>query len=132
MATAPLATTVVPALFAAARDNGITAPDWPLGRPPHQCRLDEPRYLALLRDRATGTTFTEHAGQLTITCPNDSTVTLWAGQHAQTTRHASTGTFRYPGTTDGPAQHPRGATVFTRRGDFYSHGWLSSYNAIPR
>jgi helicase len=34
----------VPELFQAARRRDITAPDWPVGRPPRQCRLDKAGY----------------------------------------------------------------------------------------
>lgn len=131
MATPAHADTVVPDLFTAARHHDITAPDWPVGRPPRHCRLDQPGYLALLRDRATDTTFTEDAEHVTITCPNAATVTLWTGQSYQATLQSTAGEFEYPQAHENDT-HPdmRGATVFTRRRDYQSHGWLSTYNTI--
>ncbi len=131
MATPAHADTVVPDLFTAARHRDITAPDWPVGRSPRHCRLDQPGYLALLRDRATGTAFTEHGEHVTITCPNAATVTLWTHQSYQVTLQSTAGQFEYPQAHENET-HPgmRGATVFTRRGDHQSHGWLSTYNTI--
>ncbi len=141
IATPAHADTVVPDLFTAARHSDITAPDWPVGRPPRHCPLDQPGYLALLRDRATDTAFTEHDEHVTITCPNAATVILWTGQNYQVTPHASAGRFEYPRAhgdeipsdmphSDMPHSDRRGATVFTRRGDYQSLGWLSTYNTI--
>lgn len=125
------ADTVVPELFQAARRRDIGNPDWPVGRQPQRCQLDEPGYLGLLRDRATGTSFTEHAGDVVITRPNAATVAWWIEQSYQVMRQAEAGAFRYPDThTDGTCPEARGATVFTRRGDYQSHGWLSTYNTI--
>lgn len=131
MATPAHADTAVPDLFTAARHSDITAPDWPVGRPPRYCQLDQPGYLALLRDRATDTAFTERGDRVTITCPNAATVTLWTGQSYQVTRHATAGTFEYPKAHDNET-HPdmQGVTVFTRRGDHQSLSWLSTYNTI--
>ncbi|MGH3888793.1 MAG: DEAD/DEAH box helicase [Pseudonocardiaceae bacterium] len=131
MATPAHADTVVPDLFTAARHRDITAPDWPVGRSPGHCRLDQPGYLALLRDRATDTAFTEHGDRVTITCPNAATVTLWTHQSYQVTLQSTAGEFEYPKAHENET-HPdmRGATVFTRRGDHQSLGWLSTYNAI--
>lgn len=87
MATPAHADTAVPDLFTAARHSDITAPDWPVGRPPRHCQLDQPGYLALLRDRATDTAFTEHGDHVPLTYPNAATVTLWTGQSYHVTRH---------------------------------------------
>ncbi len=131
MATPPLIDTLVPDLFTAARRRDITDPDWPVGRPPRRCQLDPSRYLALLRDRATDTAFIEDVGNATITYPNAATVAMWTGRTHQATQQATAGTFRYP-TPHEDGTHPklRGATIFTRRGDYYSVGWLETYNTI--
>lgn len=131
MATTLYAETVVPDLFTAARNNDVANPDWPPGRPPRRCQLDELGYLTLLRDRATGTTFTENPDSVTITCPNAVTVSLWAGQNYQSNLRATAGTFQYPANDNG-RKEPRGATVFTRRGEYLSHGWLATYNTISQ
>jgi helicase len=117
----------VPGLYRAARERDVANPDWPVGRPPTGCQLDAPGYLTLLRERATDTTFTENGSHITITCPNSATITVWAADAYVATPHASPGQFPYP-----ESSGPRGATVFTRRGDHHSHGWLSTYNTIQR
>ena len=98
---------------------------------PRRCRLDEPGYLTLLRDRATDTTFTDTTGntaEIAITFPNAATVTIWTAQTYHPSPAAKAGIFRLPRDQDhSPLQ---GATVFTRRGDYQSHGWLSKYSAI--
>lgn len=131
MATRAHAETVIPDLFTAARHGDIAAPDGPVDRPPRHCRLDQPGYLALLRDRATDTAFTEHGEHVTLTFPNAATVTLWTGQSYQVTVQATAGRFEYPKAHENET-HPdmRGATVFTRRGDYQSLGRLSTYNTI--
>ena len=83
---------------------------------------------ALLRDRATDTTFTDPAAgrQITVTHPNGAVVSMWAGPTHHITTPSAGDTIIY--TTTGPSQ--RGATVFTRRGDHRSHGWLATYDTI--
>jgi len=131
MATRLHANTVVPDLFRAARQYDISNPDWPIGRPPQRCQLDESDYRGLLRDRATETSFTENAQNVAITCPNAVTIILWAERNYQVTPQAGFGSFRYPEThPDDTYPDKRGATVFTHRGDYQSHGWLSTYNTI--
>jgi helicase len=125
MATPLHADTDVPDLYRAARERDVTNPDWPVGRRPQRCRLDEPGYLTLLRDRATDTTFTDNTTDVTITFPNSATVSVWTTQTYDANLQATQGGFPYPDHAD-----PRGATVFTRRGDHQSHGWLSTYNTI--
>jgi helicase len=133
MATRLHADTAVPELFRAARQRDVSNPDWPVGRPPHRCQLDESGYLGLLRDRATDTTFTDRPDGVEIVCPNAATVTPWLAQSYQASPQARTGSFRYPTVQDdGTGVDTRGATVFTRRGDYLSQGWLSAYNAIPQ
>lgn len=125
MATPLHAATEVPELYRAARKKDVTNPDWPIGRPPSRCQLDEPDYIALLRDRATGTAFTENATQVAITLPSGGTISLWHAEHYRTTPLATSGVFPYP---DATVPGLRGATVFTRRGDYQSRGWLDTYN----
>jgi helicase len=129
MATPLHADTEVPDLYRAARERDVANPDWPLGRPPKRCRLDDPDYLTLLRDRTTDTTFTDpdDRGDVTITVPTTATVAVWNIHTYHATPHATSGQFPYPGHDD---SHPRGVTIFTRRGDYQSHGWLSIYNTI--
>ncbi|WP_018501255.1 DEAD/DEAH box helicase [Parafrankia discariae] len=152
MATPLRAERIVPLLFTAARGRGVTAPDWPVGRAPAQCQLDAQEYLVLLRDRATDTTVTEADDRVKVTAPNGTTAVAWAGhQHAVIGSPAGQWT-SYPGTgapgagtangfggvngstgysreAHAPAPE-RGVSVFSRRGDHVSTGWLSSYNGI--
>jgi helicase len=128
MATPLHVDTLVPELFAAARGKDVSNPDWPIGRAaPHRCQLDPGGYLALLRDRATAATFTADAGQVTVACHNSAIVSVWAGRAHTAEPHNAGDAVRYldPDTAD-----PRGATVFTRRGDHRSHGWLATYDTI--
>jgi hypothetical protein len=64
---------------------------------------------------------------VSITVPTTATVAVWNVHTYHATPHAESGQFPYPGHDD---SHPRGATIFTRRGDYQSHGWLSTYNTI--
>ncbi|HEY3609646.1 MAG TPA: helicase-related protein, partial [Pseudonocardiaceae bacterium] len=126
MATPLHVDTLVPDLFAAARVHDVSNPDWPIGPAPRRCQLDRGGYVALLRDRATDTTFTDRAGQITVRCPNAAAVSVWTGPTHQVTTPSTGDAISYPDTD--PTQH--GATVFTRRGDHRSHGWLAAYDTI--
>nr|WP_239375561.1 DEAD/DEAH box helicase [Frankia sp. Cj5] len=152
MATPLRAERIVPLLFTAAREHGVTAPDWPVGRAPAQCQLDAQEYVALLRDRATDSLVTEADDRVKVTTPNGTAAVVWAGD-----QHIAVGSpagqwMSYPGTGEsGPgsangsgaakgsagyareAHAPaleRGVSVFSWRGDHLSTGWLSSYNGI--
>ena len=117
---------LVPELFAAARARDISNPDWPVGPPPRRCQLDRKGYLALLRDRATAATFTDAAGRITVAGADAAAVSVWAGATHRITTPSAVDPVGYAGTD--PNQ--RGATVFTRRGDHRSHGWLNAYDTI--
>ncbi len=119
---------LVKKFFAAARAKDVSNPDWPIGRPPEDCQLDRNGYLALLRDRATDTTFTATAGRITVTCANAAAVSVWDGSAHRITTPSAQDTISYADTD--PTQ--RGATVFTRRGDHRSHGWLDAYDTISQ
>jgi hypothetical protein len=59
-------------------------------------------------------------------------VTIWTDQTYQPALQATAGTFPYPNHSS-TEQAARDATVFTRRGDYQSHGWLAAYNTTsPR
>lgn len=118
----------VPKLFAAARARDVSNPDWPIGPAPHLCQLEEEGYLGLLRDRATDTTFTDTAGQITVTCSSSAAVSVWAGATYRVTAPSAGEVISYPDTD--PTR--RGATVFTRKGDHRSHGWLDVYDTISQ
>ncbi|MCL9758779.1 DEAD/DEAH box helicase [Frankia sp. AiPa1] len=158
MATAPAAEQIVPALFTAARRRDVSNPDWPVGRAPHDCRLDAAAYLALLRDRATDATAVEHGHQVSIAGPVSLTAVLWADADVHLVAPpaaTAAGPVDYPAPTDqpgptvdrrstadrGPTDHSRpkhlhalpanrGAALFTRLGDYRATGWLAAYNGI--
>jgi helicase len=131
---------VVPDLFRAARERGVTAPDWSAGRPPRGCQLNEARYLSLLRDRATETRIAEENGTISITAPPNATVVVWSGQAYTVAEAGERDRLRFadligdrPVQGDRPApaeEMNRGACVFTRRGDALATGWLAAYNKI--
>jgi helicase len=128
MATPLHVDTLVPELFAAARGKDVSNPDWPLSRAaPRGCQLDPDGYFALLRDRATAATCTADAGHVTVTCQNNAIVSVWAGRDHTAEAHNAGDAVRYP---DPDTADSRGATVFTRRGDHRSHGWLATYDTI--
>ncbi|GGU05348.1 hypothetical protein [Streptomyces violascens] len=129
MATPRLATRLVPRLWRAARDRGVGAPDWTGATPPRESALSPERYRTLLKQRATGTAFTSHAGSLHVDAPHGAVICLWNG--ATTARYTADGT---PTRLDHPHSDPedpspgrRGAAVFTR-GDRFSAGWLAVCN----
>jgi hypothetical protein len=85
----------------------------------------------LLKQRATGTAFTSHAGSLHVDAPHGAVICLWNG--ATTARYTADGT---PTRLDHPHSDPedpstgrRGAAVFTR-GDRFSAGWLAVCNGV--
>ncbi len=122
MATREHADRLVPRMYRAAAARW-PAPDWPLGGLPADCRLDRADYLALLRDRATGTEITEDSTGLTITSPPGARAMVWTGPQF------------HPADGDRPefpeAAGSRGVVVFTRRGDYHGHGWAAVYNGTP-
>jgi len=128
MATPLHANTDVPDLFTAARNRDITAPDWPVGRPPRQCRLEASAYRTLLADRATGTSFAPERDGVTITCPPTATATVWRNAAYHIVPDPSERMTPYPAASDATADS-HGATVFSRRGDHLSSGWLATYNS---
>ncbi len=129
MATREHADSLVPRIFRAARRAGIADPDWAAGPAPRDCRLARPDYLALLRDRATGSSISEEpGGRLIVRRPAGSTVTIWTGALHQTHSDPDDHGFSYPG----DATSSGAAVVFTRRGDYHAHGWPAVYNGIGR
>ncbi|MCA2217185.1 DEAD/DEAH box helicase [Jidongwangia harbinensis] len=113
----------VPAMWRAAAGRGYAGPDWPAGRAPAGCVLDDREYPALLRDRATDSRLTEYPPHAWVTGPAGAVAVTWSGPHWRTT-----GLRR--GTAEAPYPEgggPRGAALFTRRGDYRATGWLSAY-----
>ncbi|WP_424185071.1 DEAD/DEAH box helicase [Actinokineospora sp. G85] len=130
MATREHAEHLVPRLYRAARDASLTSPDWPLGAAPELCRLDRADYLALLRERCTGTSVTVNdKGEAVVTKPIGAMVSTWTEtDHTLSTTGAAHGQYSFPHPPG--ANTSRGVTIFTRRGDHYSDGWTADYNRI--
>lgn len=113
----------LPVMWQAAISRGYTSPDWPPGRPPAGCVLDDRTYQTLLRDRATDSRLTQYAPHAWATGSAGSVVVTWTGPRwRMTPLRRGTAEARYP---DGDGA--RGAALFTWRGDYRATGWLSAY-----
>lgn len=113
----------VPAMWQAAVDRGYTSPDWPPGRPPDGCVLDGRSYQTLLRERATDSRLTEYPPHAWVTGPAGSVAVTWNGPRWRSTPlRRGTAEAQYP-----EGDGPRGAALFTWRGDCRATGWLSAY-----
>jgi helicase len=129
MATPAHAPQAVPQLWAAARSQGYTSPDWPVAGRPRQCRLDNAGYLALLRERATATTIEADGRQVRATGPSGSVLAAWTGNaYLVTPMRSGHAVTERPASDTGPP----GAAVFTWRGDYRGTGWLAAYSQIQR
>jgi helicase len=114
---------LVPQLLAAATSRGITAPDWPHATPPRHCQLTPADYTALLRERTTGTQLTITDGHVHATHAITGTLTAWTGHNTHTLPITGTATTECPAPSPDPADtSPRGAAVFTKRGDHTATG----------
>ena len=131
MATAPLAPTLVPQMWRAARDRGIAAPDWRGMTPPGDCALSADRYRRLLADRATKVHLTLEGHEVQVKAPAGAGISLWNG--ASAAFHTSEGgatTLDLPlAEPDDPSAGRTGAAVFTR-GDHAAAGWLDVYTSM--
>jgi ATP-dependent DNA helicase len=128
MATPAHAAQAVPELWAAARARGYRSPDWAAGRRPAQCRLDDAGYVALLRDRATGTTIEVADGKIRATGPAGSVLAVWNGpEHRITSIRRGQAAAEPPA----PGAGELGAAIFTWRSDYRATGWLAAYSRIP-
>ncbi|MFJ4518932.1 DEAD/DEAH box helicase [Streptomyces sp. NPDC088816] len=118
---------LVPAMWRAAQDRGIDAPDWTSSTPPTGCQLTADAYRLLLAARTTGTEITPVLDGVHIRAPRSVLICLWNGTTTQWTM--GTGTrqeLRYPRNEGGKAAV--GAAAFTRS-DRIGAGWLSAYNS---
>jgi len=119
---------LVPQLLAAATSRGITAPDWPHATPPRHCQLTQADYTALLRERTTGTQLTITDGHVHATHAITGTLTTWTGHTTHTLPITGTTTTECPAPGPDPTDtSPRGAAVFTKRGDHTATGWLADH-----
>jgi helicase len=128
MATPAHALQAVSQLWAAARAQGYTSPDWPAAGRPRQCHLDNAGYQALLRERATASTIEADSGQVRAAGPAGSVLAVWAGKTYLVTPIRRGQAVAGP---PSPAGGPPGAAVFTWRGDYRATGWLAAYTQMP-
>ncbi|MEU4342949.1 DEAD/DEAH box helicase [Nocardia sp. NPDC023852] len=125
MATPAHLDDVVPALWQAARARALTNPDWSETGRPEACRLDQPEYAALLRDRATNTMLESASDEMHLIGPTTAALAVWCGANyvvSATTQGRATAGFPI-----GDAQE-RGSAIFTWRGDYRAVGWLNVYS----
>jgi helicase len=104
----------VPSLMRSARRRGVLSPDWPPGKAPKGCQLDEAGYQLLLRERTTETMpwVTSHAPRLGLS--TGAQPVLWAAE-------------AYGPPDAFEAREGVERALFTRRGDYCAGGWLSAY-----
>jgi ATP-dependent DNA helicase len=123
MATPAHLEDAVPTLFTAASGRGLTDPDWASRGRPHDCRLPDDDYQALLRDRATGVKIERQTDHVTASGPDGSVLVTWRGS-----RYARTPMARGEAVTAfAEGDGDPGAAVFTWRGDYQVTGWLGRY-----
>ncbi|MBB5953640.1 superfamily II DNA/RNA helicase [Saccharothrix tamanrassetensis] len=128
MATRARAHDLVPEMWRSAVARGVRSPDWPPGRPPAECELDQAGYTALLRERTTTASLTVHDDHATVAGTVAAVAVTWRGKHhSPPTATKATVDLAFP---DAPDEPDTGVAVFTRRGDYRATGWLSSYDAL--
>ncbi|MFD4636158.1 DEAD/DEAH box helicase [Lentzea sp. NPDC058436] len=132
MATRAHAKELVPGMWRSAIGRGVRAPDWPAGRPPANCELDQAAYTALLRERTTSAVLTARSDGATITGIAGAAAIAWTGRtHTPVTITKASTEISCPIDDDDPdAGAASGAAVFTRRGDHRATGWLAAYGQI--
>ncbi|GAA1943456.1 hypothetical protein GCM10009754_08600 [Amycolatopsis minnesotensis] len=127
LATPPHAEDLVPELFAAATERGLTSPDWTVGVRPRGTVLDEQSYPALLRERASAAEIGHDGGVVTASGPEGSVLGTWLGKRYRRDAVPKGGVrVALPA---GELGEP-GAALFTWRGDHRATGWLARYSAL--
>ncbi|MEU6201169.1 DEAD/DEAH box helicase [Streptomyces sp. NPDC047061] len=132
MATPVHAEAQVPALWRAARDRNLAAPDWDTRTPPGGNRLDLPSYAALLRERVGENELTVRGNEVVVRAPLRRTLTTWVGDEyrAQIVQRGENA-YAYPdsGESQGGGSQAGGAALFSWRGDYRATGWLAVYSS---
>ncbi|MFH8368340.1 DEAD/DEAH box helicase [Streptomyces sp. NPDC018031] len=132
MATGVHADQEVPAMWQAARERGVTGPDWTSRTPPRGCRLDGASYAALLAERVTDGELATGPDGAPVSRSTGRALTAWSGRShltVHTRQRETTPAFPPPG-GDGDAE--RGVALFSWRGDYRATGWLAEYSAVAR
>ncbi|WP_309110569.1 DEAD/DEAH box helicase [Saccharothrix sp.] len=127
MATRSRAHDLVPEMWRSAVARGVRSPDWPPGRPPAECELDQAGYTALLRERTTGALLEVRDDRACVSGTVAAQAVAWRGKQygpAVSTKAATEVAYPEGEETD------KGVAVFTRRGDYKASGWLAAYTAL--
>ncbi|MFI9814521.1 DEAD/DEAH box helicase [Saccharothrix variisporea] len=127
MATRARAHDLVPEMWRSAVARGVRSPDWPPGRPPTECELDQAGYTALLRERVTGAVLDVREDRAHVSGTVAAHAVAWRGkEYGPSVSTKATTEVPYPDGED----PDKGIAVFTRRGDYRASGWLSAYAAL--
>ena len=113
-------------MWHAALEHGHGSPDWPTGRAPAGCSLDEQAYAALMRERATDFRLNEYPPHAWVTGAAGSAVT-WSGPEWRITPlRRGSAEAAYPDRST----NQRGVAAFTWRGDYRATNWLAAYDSM--
>ncbi|WP_234542806.1 DEAD/DEAH box helicase [Streptomyces shenzhenensis] len=134
MTTSAYADQDVPMMWTAARERGLTDPDWTSGARPRGCRKDEASYGMLLRERVTGRDMSTQPDGRVVCRAEGRVVVHWhGGAHEVPTAQSGEFAFRLPeGEADPTGTGQAGVAVFSRWGDFRATGWLAHYSGAAR
>ncbi|WP_405161488.1 hypothetical protein OG203_34875 [Nocardia sp. NBC_01499] len=93
MTTSAHADDIVPALWHTARARDLTHLDSPETARPQGCRLSQPEYSALSRNRMTGTVLEGDSATVHLTYPATAVFAVWSGANATTAQGSATAVF---------------------------------------
>ncbi|MFX0581076.1 DEAD/DEAH box helicase [Nocardia nepalensis] len=127
MATPAYAEDIVPDIWTAATNRGLTNPDWAETGRPNGCQLNQSDYATLLKDRVTGSEIALFDDRVEASCATAATLIVWSGSNC-VAAPAPQGSIMVLRATLPESRSPAGAALFTRRGDYRATGWLSTYH----